>query len=60
MTICDLVWRKSSYSGTEGTDCVEVALTQAAVHIRDSKHFNGPRLTVPCAAWAEFVADALE
>jgi hypothetical protein len=36
-------WRKSSYSGGEGGQCVEVAGTLGAV--RDSKNPAGPTLT---------------
>ncbi|MET8944749.1 DUF397 domain-containing protein [Streptomyces sp. NPDC004542] len=50
-----LAWFKSSYSGTEGGQCVEVAAGSAAVHIRDSKAAAGPVLTVPRDAWAGFV-----
>ncbi|MET8806399.1 DUF397 domain-containing protein [Streptomyces sp. NPDC004546] len=32
-----LRWRKSSYSGSGGGDCVEVAIAPSAVHVRDSK-----------------------
>ncbi|MCX4592411.1 DUF397 domain-containing protein [Streptomyces sp. NBC_01549] len=49
-----LAWFKSSYSGAEGGDCVEVAAT-TAVHVRDSKDVTGPVLTVSRAAWAGFV-----
>ncbi|MBN3932544.1 DUF397 domain-containing protein [Streptomyces verrucosisporus] len=50
-----LVWFKSSYSGTEGGQCVEVAAGTAAVHVRDSKAAAGPVLTVSREAWTEFV-----
>ncbi|TXJ84301.1 DUF397 domain-containing protein [Streptomyces lavendulae] len=50
-----LAWFKSSYSGTEGGDCVEVAAGTAVVHIRDSKAITGPRLTVSRKTWAGFV-----
>jgi hypothetical protein len=50
-----LAWFKSSHSGTEGGDCVEVATSIAAVHIRDSKNAGGPILTVPRDAWAQFI-----
>ncbi|MEU6245316.1 DUF397 domain-containing protein [Streptomyces sp. NPDC047024] len=50
-----LAWFKSSYSGTEGGDCVEAAATPAAVHVRDSKVTTGPILTVSPSAWTEFV-----
>ncbi|MDQ1028745.1 hypothetical protein QF035_006327 [Streptomyces umbrinus] len=59
MVNTELSWFKSSYSGTEGGACVEVALRPRAVHIRDSKLNpigDGPELTVPASAWAEFVA----
>lgn len=50
-----LVWFKSSYSGTEGGQCVEVAAATAVVHVRDSKATGGPVLTVSREAWAGFV-----
>ena len=52
----DLAWFKSSYSGTEGGDCVEVAVLPSAVHVRDSKDKDGPALAVTPEAWAAFVA----
>ncbi|MFJ9443196.1 DUF397 domain-containing protein [Kitasatospora sp. NPDC101235] len=56
----DLSWRKSSYSGAEGGDCVEVALTDVAVHVRDSKDPAGPVLRIELAGWAAFVRFASE
>lgn len=53
-TASGLAWFKSSYSGTEGGQCVEIAAGTAAVHVRDSKAV-GPMLTVSREAWAEFV-----
>ncbi|MFF4057629.1 DUF397 domain-containing protein [Streptomyces sp. NPDC001668] len=51
-----LAWFKSSYSGTEGGECVEVAAGMAVVHVRDSKaEAAGPMLTVSREAWAGFV-----
>ncbi|MFC8713105.1 DUF397 domain-containing protein [Streptomyces sp. NPDC057197] len=50
-----LAWAKSSHSGTEGGQCVEVAAAPAAVHVRDSKAAAGPMLTVSRATWAGFV-----
>ncbi len=52
----DLAWFKSSYSGTEGGDCVEVAVLPSAVHVRDSKDKDGPALVVTPEAWSAFVA----
>jgi hypothetical protein len=54
----DLVWFKNSYSSSEGDSCVQIATTPATVHIRDSKHTEGPRLAVASAAWADFVTFA--
>ncbi|WP_019544102.1 DUF397 domain-containing protein [Streptomyces sulphureus] len=51
-----LAWFKSTYSGDGGGNCVEVAQTNAAVHVRDSKAENGPRLAVARSEWATFVA----
>jgi hypothetical protein len=50
-------WRKSSYSGNTGGDCVEVAATRptGAVPVRDSKNPSGPVLTVGAGAWRAFV-----
>ncbi|MFJ3720202.1 DUF397 domain-containing protein [Streptomyces sp. NPDC090057] len=50
-----LAWFKSSYSGTEGGQCVEVAPDTAVVHVRDSKAVAGAVLTVSREAWAGFV-----
>lgn len=52
-----LQWFKSSYSGGEGGECVEVAADRAAIHVRDSKERNGPQLAFARDAWAGFVAD---
>uniref|UniRef100_UPI0028113BD8 DUF397 domain-containing protein n=1 Tax=Streptomyces alfalfae TaxID=1642299 RepID=UPI0028113BD8 len=46
-----LAWFKSSYSGTEGGECVEVATGTAAVRVRDSKAATGSMLTVSPEAW---------
>ncbi|WP_181764100.1 DUF397 domain-containing protein [Streptomyces albidus (ex Kaewkla and Franco 2022)] len=58
--LSNLRWIKSSYSGGEGGECVEVALSHTSVHIRDSKDAEGTRLTVGCDQWTEFVRFALE
>ncbi|WP_326689638.1 MULTISPECIES: DUF397 domain-containing protein [unclassified Streptomyces] len=51
----ELSWFKSSYSGPDGGDCVEVAHTTGAVHVRDSKEQRGPVLSVPPRQWATFI-----
>ncbi|MEV8478568.1 DUF397 domain-containing protein [Streptomyces sp. NPDC051173] len=55
----ELAWSKSSYSTTAGGECVEVATGSQTIHIRDSKRRNGPRLTVPAPAWADFITHCL-
>jgi hypothetical protein len=54
----DLAWFKSSYSGAEGGDCVEVASGTGVVHIRDSKAVAGPAICVSRKAWLGFVREA--
>ncbi|MEW2120517.1 DUF397 domain-containing protein [Streptomyces sp. NPDC005474] len=50
-------WFKSSYSDETGGTCVEVAhLTPAYIGVRDSKHPEGPALTLPPSAFAAFVS----
>ncbi|MEU3250258.1 DUF397 domain-containing protein [Streptomyces sp. NPDC006997] len=49
-----LSWVKSSYSGSEGDNCVEVAVRPEAVHIRDSKDEQIRPLVVTPSAWAAF------
>lgn len=51
-------WRKSSHSGGDNGDCVEVADgVDGVTPVRDSKDPQGPALVFPASAWAEFVAD---
>ncbi|MFJ3333234.1 DUF397 domain-containing protein [Streptomyces sp. NPDC086766] len=56
MSTSELKWFKSSYSSGSGDDCVEVALTPASVHVRDSKDRQGPRFAVSPTAWGDFLA----
>ncbi|MFC8537733.1 DUF397 domain-containing protein [Streptomyces sp. NPDC057249] len=51
----ELAWFKSSYSGAEGGQCLEIAAASTRVHIRDSKLTGGPVLTVGTSAWLGFV-----
>jgi hypothetical protein len=53
-------WHKSSYSGGEGGNCLEVAPGHptpalASVRVRDSKAPLGPRLAFRAEAWSAFV-----
>ncbi|MFC4587164.1 DUF397 domain-containing protein [Sphaerisporangium corydalis] len=48
-------WCKSSYSGSSGGDCVEVAvLPGGRVGVRDSKDPAGPALVVTAGGWTGF------
>lgn len=62
-TPCDLnplSWFKSSYSGSGGGDCVEVATTSATVRVRDSKNRALPSISVGAEQWAAFVGFAAD
>jgi hypothetical protein len=53
------IWQKSSYSGGNGGNCLEVARNLpgiAAVH--DSKNPAGPALTITPDEWQAFLAGA--
>ncbi|MEV1157490.1 DUF397 domain-containing protein [Micromonospora chokoriensis] len=53
------VWRKSTRSGDNGGDCVEVATNlQAIIAVRDSKDPDGPVLQFMTAEWQIFVSNA--
>lgn len=56
MSDTTLHWLKSSYSDSGGGECVEVATSPHAVHLRDSKQSDGPTFTVEPVAWSVFVA----
>ena len=49
-----LVWRKSRTSGASG-GCVEVALSNSSVLVRDSRDQLGARLEFGPAQWRRFV-----
>ncbi|MFJ6482916.1 DUF397 domain-containing protein [Streptomyces sp. NPDC091682] len=51
----ELAWFKSSYSGTLGDSCVEIAVAEDAVHVRDSKDLAHPAFAVTREQWAPFV-----
>jgi hypothetical protein len=52
-----LAWRKSSYSGSENQDCVEVAVNfRGVVPVRDSKFELGPQLAFASDDWASFIS----
>jgi Domain of unknown function (DUF397) len=50
------VWRKSSWSASNGGQCVEVAQNlPAAIAVRDSRDPDGAHLMFTPAAWAAFL-----
>ncbi|GAA2543298.1 DUF397 domain-containing protein [Streptomyces sp. NPDC058947] len=56
--IPEVTWHKSSHSGGDGGDCLEVAAGHpTAVPVRDSKNPHGPTLVFRATAWAAFVAN---
>jgi Domain of unknown function (DUF397) len=52
-------WRKSSHSGSNGGECVEVGGHHGHVFVRDTKDKEGPVLRVSPAVWRRF-ADGLK
>jgi hypothetical protein len=55
MDVTAVAWQKSSYSGDNGGNCVEVGTVGPAVAIRDSKHPDGLRLAFAAATWKAFI-----
>lgn len=48
-------WFKSSYSGGDQGECLEVAQGHASVPVRDSKMSSGPALVFSAGGWTSFV-----
>ncbi|SNR88276.1 DUF397 domain-containing protein [Actinomadura mexicana] len=59
MDLTNLKWRKSSYTGSNGGNCVEMADAADAVAVRDSKDPDGPVLLLTRAALRSAVNSAL-
>lgn len=54
-------WTKSSYSGGNGGDCVEVAMGERAVPVRDSKRStDGPVIEFGRPAFTAFLTGVRE
>jgi hypothetical protein len=50
-------WRKSSYSGAQGGDCVETASADGMVMVRDTKdRGRGPVLRLTARAFTDFTS----
>jgi hypothetical protein len=57
MQAVGIQWRKSTYSGNGGMDCVEAGSAAGAVLIRDTKdNERGPMLRVTLSDWRRFTA----
>ncbi|WP_411079141.1 DUF397 domain-containing protein [Streptomyces sp. cmx-18-6] len=48
-------WFKSTYSGGDQGECLEVARGHATVPVRDTKATNGPALTFSAQGWSRFI-----
>ena len=53
-TINSAPWRKSSYSGTNGGDCVEAADLDGRILVRDTTDRGGVVLSISPDAWHRF------
>jgi hypothetical protein len=51
-------WRKSTRSGPNCDNCVEVAFVDGAVAVRDSNNPTGPALVFTGDQWDAFLAGA--
>jgi hypothetical protein len=54
MDMTAVMWRKSSYSGSNGGTCVEIGTVGPAVAVRDSKHPDSPLLAFAASTWKAF------
>ncbi|MFC7385543.1 DUF397 domain-containing protein [Sphaerisporangium rhizosphaerae] len=53
----DAQWRKSTYSGGDGGNCVEVASNLTSiVAVRDTKNPSSPALACTPANWSTFLS----
>ena len=56
MDLTNAIWRKSTYSGSNGGQCVEVASNlPGVIAVRDSKNPDGPALVFTPDEWQAFV-----
>ncbi|MDL2079665.1 DUF397 domain-containing protein [Streptomyces sp. GXMU-J15] len=49
-------WFTSSYSNGAGGECVECATSNGHTFVRDSKHSDGPVISVTPDAWRHFTS----
>jgi hypothetical protein len=60
MDLTNAKWRKSSHSGSNAAECVELADAAGAVAVRDSKDPDGPVLLLTRAALRTAVQSAAD
>ncbi|MGW2411651.1 DUF397 domain-containing protein [Streptomyces tubercidicus] len=54
--LSNITWRKSTYSNSDGGNCIEVSDDLPALTpVRDSKTPHGPALLFEAATWSSFV-----
>ncbi len=56
MTDTSAEWRKSSYSGNNGGNCVEVGKAARGVLVRDTTDRAGAVLSLPAGTWQALLA----
>jgi hypothetical protein len=54
MEVIDQRWRKSSYSGNGGADCVEAGNADGTIVVRDTKNRERAMLRFPAETWRRF------
>jgi hypothetical protein len=57
MTDNSASWRKSSYSGNNGGNCVEVADATRGILVRDTTDRAGVALSLSAGAWRALLAE---
>ncbi|MEU8802374.1 DUF397 domain-containing protein [Spirillospora sp. NPDC048819] len=60
MDLTNAKWRKSTHSGPNGGECVELAGVAGAVAVRDSKNPDGPVLLLTRTALRTAVQSATD
>lgn len=53
--LSNAAWFKSSHSATQNA-CVEVAITEGAIGVRDTKDRGGGTLVFDGSTWSDFLA----
>jgi hypothetical protein len=51
-------WRKATYSGDNGGECIEVASASGLVMVRDTTNRDGITLSITPAAWRRLLTAA--